>query len=108
VPSPTTDERQHEKSADRWRLGRQLLDRWRKELTEVAIELNYPKVVDPLLADSASGEPIDGEGAVKRFRGQVIYFTDKAVTVRRPSGSILVLENDEILDVSDGQDHVAL
>ena len=99
---------QYEKSTDRWKLERLLLDRWRRELTEIDIELRHPKGVNPLLADSASGEPIDGEGAVKQLRGQVIYFTDNAVTVRRPSGSILVLENDEILDVSDGQDHVDL
>ena len=99
---------QFEKSTDRWKLERLLLDRWRRELSEVDIELKRPKVIDPLLADSASGEPVDGEGAVKRLRGQVIYFTDDAVTVRRPCGAILVLENDEILDLSDGQDHLEL
>jgi tRNA-dihydrouridine synthase len=99
---------QFEKSTDRWKLERLLLDRWRRELTEVDIELKRPKVVDPLLADSASGEAVDGEGAVKRFRGQIIYFTDEAVTIRRPCGAILVLGNDEILDLSDGQDHLEL
>ena len=103
-----TGSTQFEKPTDRWKLERLLLDRWRRELTEVDIELKRPKVIDPLLADSASGEPVEGEGAVKRFRGQVIYFTDDAVTVRQPCGAILVLENDEILDLSDGQDHLEL
>jgi hypothetical protein len=97
---------QHETSTERWKLGRLLLDRWRRELTEVDIELKRAKIINPLLANSASGEPLDGEGAVKRFRGQVIYFTDEAVTVRRACGMILVLENDEIRDVSDGQDQI--
>jgi hypothetical protein len=97
---------QREESTDRWKLGRLLLDRWRRELTEVDIELKRPKIINPLLADSASGEPLDGEGSVKRFRGQVIYFTDEAVTVRRPCGMILALENGEIRDVSDGQDQI--
>lgn len=99
---------QFDKSTDRWKFERLLLDRWRRELTEVDIELKRPKVVDPLLADSASGEPVDGEGVVKRFRGQIIYFTDEAVTVRRPCGAILVLDNAEVLDLSDGQDHLEL
>lgn len=98
---------QNEESIDRQKLGRLLLDRWRKDLTEIEIRLKYPKVID-LLPDSASGEPVNGDGAVKRFCGQIIYFTDKAVTVRRPCGTILALENDEILQLSDGRDRVEL
>jgi len=97
-----------ENSTEHWKLERLLLDRWRRELTEVDIELMRPKIIDSLLGDSASGEPVDGEGAVKRFRGQIIYFTDEAVTVRRPCGMILVLENAEISKVSDGQDQIEL
>ena len=99
---------QNDESIDRRKLGRLLLDRWRRELTEIDIRLKYPKVIDPLLSDSASGEPVDGEGAVKRFCGQIIYLTDKTVTVRRPCGTILVLENDDIWELSDGRDHVEL
>ena len=97
---------QNEESIDRWKLGRLLLDRWRRDLTEIDIQLKRPKAIDLLLPDSASGEPVDGEGGVKQFRGQVIYFTDEAVTVRRPCGTILVLENEGILELSDGRDRV--
>jgi hypothetical protein len=90
------------------KLARLLLDRWRRDLTEVDIQLKRPKVIDPQLPDSASGELVDGEGGIKRFPAQVIYFTDEAVTVRRPAGMILVLDKSEILDLSDGQDRVEL
>ena len=99
---------QNEESIDRRKLGRLLLDSWRRDLTEIDIRLKYPKVIDQLLSDSASGEPVNGDGAVKRFCGQIIYFTDKTVTVRRPCGTILVLANDEILQLSDGRDRVEL
>jgi len=101
-----TETTQRERSADHWKLGRLLLDHWRREQTEVNIELKRPMVIDPMLAESASGEPVDGNGAVKQFCGQVIYFTDDAVTVRRPCGEILVVENDQILNVSGGQDEI--
>ena len=101
-----TETTQRERSADHWKLGRLLLDRWRRDQSEVNIELKRPTAIDPMLAESASGEPVDGNGAVKQLCGQVIYVTDDAVTVRRPSGAILVLDNDQILNVSGGQDEI--
>jgi hypothetical protein len=38
-----------------------------------------------------------------RFRGQVVYFTNVDVTVRRSSGAILVIDNYEIAAMSDGK-----
>ncbi len=38
----------------------------------------------------------------RRFRGQVIYITSADVTLRRPSGAILVIDNYEIACMSDG------
>ena len=52
---------QNEESIERRKLGRLLLDRWRRDLTEIDIRPKYAKVIDPLLSDSASGEPVDGE-----------------------------------------------
>ena len=37
-------------------------------LIEVDVELKQPRVIDPLVADSASGEPIENGGALGRFR----------------------------------------
>jgi len=95
----------NEQTVDQWKLGRLLLDRWRRDLTDIDIELKRPKVVD-LLPDSASGEPINGDGATQQLSGQIIYFTDEAITVRRACGAIVVLENHEIRELSDGQDHI--
>jgi len=41
-----------------------------------------------------SGEPVEREGTpTNRFCGQVVYFTNADVTVRLPSGAILVIDN---------------
>jgi len=48
------------------------------------------------------GEPVEREGTpTNRFRGQVVYFTNADVTLRRPSGAILVIDNYEIIAMSD-------
>jgi len=50
------------------------------------------------------GEPVERAGTPdQRFRGQLIYFTSADVTIRRPSGAILVIDNYEIVAVSDGK-----
>ena len=38
-----------------------------------------------------------------KFRGQLIFFTKDDVTIRRPSGAILVIDNYEIAALSDGK-----
>jgi hypothetical protein len=51
-----------------------------------------------------SGEPIEREGTpTRRFSGQVVYFTNADVTLRRSSGAILVIDDYEIAAMSDGK-----
>jgi hypothetical protein len=94
--------RQTAKTVEGWKEARPLLEQWRRDLVEVDFELKQSRVIDPVSTDSASGEPIEASTA-NRFRGQVVYFTDADVTVRRPSGAMLVLDNYEIAAVSDGK-----
>ena len=100
----TSGARRTEKTVDGWKEARPLLEQWRRDLAEVDFELKQPRVIDPVSTDSSSGESIEREGSTaNRFRGQVVYFTDADVTVRRPSGAMLVIGNDEIVSVSDGK-----
>jgi hypothetical protein len=104
----TTSVRQAEKSVKGWKQARPLLEQWRRELIEVDVELKQPRVIDPLLADSASGEPIENGGAVSRFRGEVVYFTDADAMVRLSSGAMAVLDKNEIATMSDGKNRFEL
>lgn len=84
--------------------GRALLERWRKNLLTVEVELKQPRVIDVLPLDFVSGEPVQRKGeSTRRFRGQVIYFTPDDIAVRRPSGAILVIDTYEIVAISDGK-----
>ncbi len=86
-----------------WREATGLLNRWRKDLKTLTIELKQPRVIDVAPIDFVSGEPVEREGKpTKKFRGQLIYFTNDDVTVRRPSGPILVIDRYEVVAISDG------
>jgi hypothetical protein len=96
--------RRIEKTVDGWKEARPLLEQWRRDLSEVNFELKQPRIIDPVSIDSASGESIEREGSTaNRFRGQVLYITDLDLTVRRPSGAMLIIGNNEIVSVSDGK-----
>lgn len=87
-----------------WKQGRALLERWRKDLKTLTVELKQPRVIDVVPMDFVSGEPVEWEGKpTKGLRGQVIYFTNLDLTIRRPSGAILVIDNYEIVLISDGK-----
>jgi hypothetical protein len=87
-----------------WREATGLLNRWRKDLKTLTIELKQPRVIDVAPIDFVSGEPVEREGKqTKKFRGQLIYSTNDDVTVRRPSGTILVIDRYEVVAISDGQ-----
>ena len=54
--------------------------------------------------DFVSGEPLEREGKpTKRFRGQLIYFTNADLTIRRPSEAILVIDRYEVVAISEGK-----
>ena len=54
--------------------------------------------------DFLRAEPVKDEGPAKRkFRGRLIYYTSADVTIRRPSGAILVIDNYELAALSDNK-----
>jgi len=84
--------------------ARVLLEQWRRKLIQVQVELKRPRVFDVTPIDFVKGEPVERAGPPEqRFRGQLIYFTSADVTIRRPPGAILVIDNYEIVAVSDGK-----
>ncbi len=100
---------QTNKTVGSWKQAQPLLEQWRRDLVEVDVMLKQPWAIGPVSTDSASGEPIDGNGKTEnRFRGQIIHFTDADVTVRRPSAEILVLGSYEIAAMSDGKNRFEL
>jgi hypothetical protein len=87
-----------------WREARTLLERWRNDLKTLTVELKQPRVIDLVPIDFVSGEPVEREGKpTKEFRGQLIYFTNADLTIRRPSGAILVIDRYEVVAISDGK-----
>jgi len=87
-----------------WKQARALLERWRKRLLTVDVELRQARVIDVVPIDFVSGEPVERLGTPKqRFRGQLIYFTSADVTIRRPSGAVLVIDTYELVAISDGK-----
>ena len=89
------------KTIQGWKQARVLLERWRKSLQTVQVELNQPRAIDPVTIDLTRGEPAGRKGKPQqRFQGQLIYFTSADVTIRRPSGAILVIDNYEIVAIS--------
>lgn len=87
-----------------WAQRRSLLERWRKNCSPVQVELKQPRAIDVVPIDFLRGEPVKRQGAVRRkFQGRLIYFTNADVTIRRPSGAILVIDNYEIACLSDAR-----
>jgi hypothetical protein len=95
--------KQRRKRIQSWKGAKALLERWRKSLTTVAVELKQPRVIDVASFDFVDGEPVGKGKPTQIFRGQLIYFTKDDVTIRRPSGAVLVVDNYEIVAISDGK-----
>lgn len=99
-----TKQKVRRKAAHSWRQAKPLFGRWRKNLAHVQVELKRPRVIDVVPIDLLGGEPVDREGKpTHKFRGQLVYFTSDDLTIRRPSGAILVIDNYEIVAISDGK-----
>ena len=87
-----------------WREARALLERWRKNLASVQVELKQPRVIDVVPIDFVSGEPVERKGTpTRKFRGQLIHVTNADLTIRRPSGAILVVDRYEVVAISDSR-----
>lgn len=85
-----------------WKYARPTLERRRRNLATLQVELKRPRVIDALPIDFIGGEPVEHKGKpTHRFRGELIYFTKDDVTIRRPSGTILVVDTYEVASLSD-------
>lgn len=90
---------------------RPLLDRWRRQATSLHVELRRPRAIDVVPIDFVQGELLPGAqppsakaaALTTRFTGRLIFATRDDITVRRPSGAILVIDNYEIASLSDGR-----
>ncbi len=84
--------------------GRPLLERWRRNCSRIQVELKRPRAIDVVPIDFLRGEPAEHAGPARRkFEGRLIYYTSADVTIRRPSGAILVADHYEIAALSDGK-----
>lgn len=85
-----------------WKQARVILERWRRNLSRIQVELKQPRVIDAVPIDFAGGEPVERGGTpTLKFRGQLIHFTSADVTIRRPSGAIMVIDHYELVALSD-------
>ncbi len=96
--------KQRKKTIHSWKSAKPFLEHWRKDLKTLTVELKQPRVIDTVPIDFVSGEPVEREGKPRTtFRGQLIYLTNADLTLRRPSGAILVVDRYEVIAVSDGK-----
>src|SRR5713101_609271 len=97
-------QKQRRKTVRSWNKAKELVEHWRRNLATLQVELKRPRVIDVVPIDFVGGEPVEREGKpTMRFRGQLIYFTKDDVTIRRPSGAILVIDTYEVVAISDGK-----
>ena len=95
---------QQRKTIHSWKSARSSLEHWRKDLKTLTVKLKQPRVIDTVPIDFVSGEPVERGGTpTTTFRGQLIYFTNADLTIRRASGAILVIDRYEVMSVSDGK-----
>ena len=97
-------QKRRKKTIHSWKGAWPRLEHWRKDLETLTVELKQPRVIDLVPIDFVSGEPVEREGKpTKRLRGQLIFFTNADLTLRRPSGAILVVDRYEVVAISDGK-----
>ncbi len=83
-----------------------MLEPWRKKLTNLQVELKRPQVIDVVPVDFLRDELAKRQSEpTQKFRGQLIFFARDDVTIRRPDGTILVIDNYELAAISDGKTH---
>ena len=88
-----------------WKQARPLFEKWRISSASVKVELRRPRVIDAVPIDFLRGEPAEGTASqgTRTFRGRLIFYTKADVTIRRPSGAILFIDNYEIAALSDSR-----
>ena len=97
-----TKQKPKKRTVRSWKQARSALERWRRNLATLQVELKQPRVIEALPIDFIGGEPSEREGKpTRRFWGELIYFTKDDVTIRRQSGAILVVDTYEVASLSD-------
>ena len=87
-----------------WSKAQAQLKRWRSEAANLHVELKRPRVIDVVPIDFLRGEPAEQAGEpTTKFRGRLIFYTKDDITIRRPSGAILVIDLYEIASLSDSK-----
>ena len=88
-----------------WKQARPVFEKWRKACASVKVELTRPRVIDLAPIDLLRGEPAEGTArqGTRVFRGRLIFHTSADITIRRPSGAILIIDNYEIAALSDSR-----
>jgi hypothetical protein len=95
-------QKQRRKTVHSWKRAKRLVEGWRRNLASLEVELKRPRVIDMVPIDFVGGEPVEREGKPRsRLWGQLIYYTKDDMTIRRPSGAILVVDTYEIVAISD-------
>lgn len=90
-----------------WAKARKTLEHWRRELTDVQVALKRPRVIEMIPVDFTTGEPVFRKGAPRKsFKGKLIFVTEDDVTLRRPSGALLVIDTYELASLSDRRTRV--
>lgn len=87
-----------------WPKARRVLEGWRKQLADLQVALKQPRAVEITPVNFATGEPVGPkETPKKKFKAKLIFFTEDDVTLRRPSGAVLVIDTYELASLSDGK-----
>ncbi len=87
-----------------WKEARAQLKAWRRDGATVQVRLRRPRAIDVVPIDYLRGEPVETEGKTTlKFSGRLIDVTGADITVRRPSGAILIVDRYEIVAISRGK-----
>lgn len=90
-----------------WAKARKTLEHWRRELIDVQVALERPRVIEMIPVDFSTGEPVTRRGAPRKsFKAKLIFVTEDDVTLRRASGALLVIDTYELASLSDGRTRV--
>jgi hypothetical protein len=85
-----------------WKKAQAQLKRWRSVTANLSVELKRPRVIDVVPIDFLRGEPVEQAGEpTSKFRGRLIFYTTADITIRRPSGAVLVIDLYEIAALYD-------
>lgn len=90
-----------------WNKAQQVLEGWRRSLTDLQVSLKRARAIEITPVDLVTGESLASkESPKRRFKSKLIYFTNEDLTLRRPSGALLIVDTYELASLSDGKTRV--